>query len=430
MTAETNKIIQRDGLNCKLTSTIESQLINQEYKLKMNEIKSGYKIPGFRPGKVPAKLLDARFGKALLKEIAHEAIQQALNKALEAEKTTPATAPKIDVDEPKLGHELHYNVSFECFPQVDEKDIEGISVADVKINPNKSDIDDYKQSLISKHQSWKSTKTDEPLAQGFKVKTDFIGSLDGEPFEGGTANDYEFVLDTKTMLPAFESHVLSKRVGDKVEKAEVVFPKDYYRDDLRGKKAYFDIHIKEAWRPESQPKVNDILKKMGSEAKTWKEYEPDMKEELQDQASKLRHRIVKGRIVKQIKDGFNLDMPQTVLQSEVEALKKQAKNTNDDFEKIAKGNITLSLVLKKIIDDSGITVTESDLDKAISDMMPGMAQAAQLIAWYKSDENRVNQLRMRLLEEKAMDYLIEKSAAESGESYNIDAAIKLADKES
>lgn len=398
MRAKKTHTLTQDGLACTLQNALDANLLNREYKSKVSEIRKSHALPGFRAGKVPAKLIENRYGEGIRSEIISELIEKDLQSIFETEALDPIAAPKVDLDQ--QADQVAYTATFECYPPVDVDQIKSFEVVDWEVVFDQDDQDALKQELMQKHADWKEEGQGKKVKKGHKLVIDFAGTVDGQAFEGGSSQDYEAEIGKGHFLPAFEKAILSAKVGDELKSVSVVFPDDYQKDDLRGREASFDISVKSAKKSVPLKDEAALFEKIGGEAKDWDMYLESIKEDMANQSSMLLDSVRGAEVVKAILNQLVVECPSSLIDEYMQSAKKTGDDKKDKED--AEKHVKLSVVLRKLAQKTKATVSEQEVDQHIFTMLPMLKDNKQLLDWYKSDQQRLQKVRNTLLENKLL----------------------------
>jgi trigger factor len=318
-------------------------------------------MAGFRPGKVPMNMLERSHGPAARREVIDAIVQSSMQEAFTQEKVTPASPPHIDgLDEE--GEKLTYSLVYEVYPEVNDIKLDGITVEKTVAEVTDEDVDKMIETLREQRAIW------EPLKRGAKeedgVKVDFVGSIDGEEFEGGKANNFQIIIGSGNMIPGFEEQLIGTKAGQEIV-IEAKFPEDYHAENLAGKDASFAVTVNEVAKKKLPKLDKDFAIQCGVEdgvAALKKEVRANMERELSTSLKTMNKR----RTLDALSDNNELELPEGPVLREAEFLMEQAKNnlknqgvkvdgipfSSDVFKDSAKGRVKLSLLIGKIISDN------------------------------------------------------------------------------
>ena len=413
-----------DGLKRQYLFKVISADIEQKIQLKLEGLTNQVNLPGFRPGKVPKKVIRARFGKEVFGEVIQETIDSITKETFEKKKLKPAFQPKIEIKEGfKEGDDLEYTVDLEILPEIEAKDFQEIKLEKMYANPEKSDVEEALKRIASdqrtfipvKEKSIKSKKED-------AVIIDFIGKINGEPFEGGKSEGTQLILGSGQFIPGFEDQLIGFKAGDKTN-VNVKFPDTYHNPDLKGKDAVFDVDIKEV----KNPKIPDIDDKLaeGLGLKSLNELNERVKEQIQSEYDQISRSKLKKVLLDKLDSYFDFDLPPTLVENEfnqiwqqVEADKKEDRldeidksktevQLKKDYSLIAERRVKLGLILNDIGLKNDIKVEESEVNSAIqaqAQRYPG--QEKKVYEYYKSNTQAALQLQAPIFEDKVVDFIL------------------------
>ena len=246
------------GLERRLTISVPAETVDVEVKNRLRHIGKTQRINGFRPGKVPASVIQKRYGQSVRQEVAGELMQRNFVDAIVAEKLNPAGRPSFIAKSNEDGKALEFEATFEVYPEVVLKDLDKIAVERPAVDVTDADLDEMFETLQNQHKTWKENKR--KTKKGDKLTIDFNGRVDGEEFEGGKAEGFELELGSNRMIPGFEKEIIGMKAGDE-KTITVTFPDDYHAEKLKGKDAEFDIVVHKT-EGAVLPEVNDEFAKL------------------------------------------------------------------------------------------------------------------------------------------------------------------------
>ena len=419
-----------DGLKRELEIIVAATDLEAKLKDRLEDMKDKVQLKGFRPGKVPFDYLRRLYGKSVMGEIIQKEVSASSDSALKGRQERPAYQPQIEMteDEAEVDQildgkmDLAYVMIYEILPDFEMADFSKMTVeklvADVEDKEIETGIDNIVENSISYNTVKRAAKDKDRLT------LDFVGKLDGETFEGGTATDAQLVLGSKGFIEGFEDGLVGAKAGEELT-VEGNFPKDYNAEHLAGKTAQFDVTVKEVAEP-SKPEVNDeFAKTVGFESVD------ALREAViggikEEQESYGRDKIKKG-VMDALDDAHDFDLPPSLVDNEFSGIWEQithkmgdeAKNFGEDGEdkeddarkkylEIAERRVRLGLILSQIAEKNEITITDQEVSTALGERIrqfPGQEQ--QVIEFYQNNPSAVAEIRAPLLEEKVVDYLLE-----------------------
>jgi len=417
-----------DGLKRELKVTVALPEIQEKVDARLHEMKQRANIKGFRPGKVPVEHLRRLYGRSIMTEVLQQTISETSQKAISEREERPAQQPQINLPEDSQGVEsvisgeadLEYTMSFEVIPDMELADLRQLKLEKEVAEVEDEDIDKSVQQLLESSASYEPK--DGASEDGDQLKVDFVGKIDGEPFEGGSAEDIAVVLGKNQFIPGFEEGLIGAKPGEE-RVVNVTFPEEYGAEHLAGKQAEFDVKVKEVGAPKLPEADDDFAKTMGFDSmdklrdairdKLGKELEQasrtKLKRHLLDELDKAHDFQLPASLVEQ---EYNELWQQTTQQMERSGQNSEDTGTTEEAEqarnrKLAERRVRLGLVLAEIGQRNNIEVTDEEMKRAMMDQArqyPG--QEKQVIEYFQQNPNALMELRGPVFEEKVVDYAL------------------------
>lgn len=417
-----------NGLERKVTVSVPAEQVEEEVGLRLRNLARKVKVDGFRPGKVPMQEVKKRFSDSVREEVAREMVQSTLYDALKNNELVPAGSPYVEPEAIEQGKDFTYTATFEVFPHVEIKEVGGAEIEIVKASVKDTDVDEMMEKLREQAKGWETVKRN--AADGDKVKIDFKGFVNDEPFAGGEASDYELVLGSNSMIPGFESGIVGGELNKPFD-ITVNFPADYGHKELAGKDARFTITIKEVLEGKL-PELDDAfaekfnIEKGGIEALR-KDIRENMERELERRVSAMN----RERIFNKLMEANSIELPKALIDNEIENLKHDMYHRlfgheHHDNEKIpdfprvlfedqAKKRVHLGLLFAEYVKAHQITANEERVNAMIEKFANAYENPDELREWYRGNkENRAE---------------VESLVTEEMVAEKISATAKLIDKE-
>lgn len=408
------------GLERRLTISVPAETVDVEVKNRLRQVSKTQRIDGFRPGKVPASVIQKRYGKSVRQEVAGEIMQRNFVDAIIAEKINPAGRPSFVAKSNEDGKPLEFEATFEIYPEVELKDLEKIAVERPDVEVNDSDLDEMFVTLQKQHQTWKENKR--ITKKGDKLTLDFNGRVDGEEFEGGKAEGFELELGAGRMIPGFEKEITGMKVGEE-KTIKVTFPDDYHAENLKGKEAEFDIVVHKT-EGSVLPKVDEEFAKLfgieeGGVEALRAEVSKNMSRELtQAVKAKVKEQVLEGLLA-----GHEVGLPSALVAQEVDVLRQQAmqrfqgqmdpKNLPElpaeMFTEQAERRVKIGLLLGEVIKVNELKVDNAKVDELIATAASAYEDPKEVIEYYANNKELMQQMQNVALEEQAVDFLVEKA---------------------
>ena len=412
-----------DGLKRAWSVVVPADDIGARRNKRLAEIGRTANIPGFRPGKIPAGVITKRFGTAVMAEVLEESVNNATRQVLADRGLRPAQQPKVDVVSLDDGKDLEFNVEVELLPDIKLPDFAAIELTRMKAAPEAEAIDKALGEIATRNADLVAIEEVRPAVKGDVLSVDFIGKVDGEPFQGGTAEGIDVEVAGPGFIPGFTEQVEGMSPGDR-KTIEVTFPAEYGSKELAGKAATFDITAK-SLKQRVTPAIDDELaKKLGFEEIA------RVRDLITQQMQREYDNVSRGRIKRQLLDTLaglsTFPAPESMVTAEfdtiwqrIQADKAQgevdeADKTKDDetlkveYQGIAERRVKLGLLLSEIGRVHNIQVAPEELTRAMrTEASRYQGQEQMVMDFFRKNPQAAESLRGPILEEKVVDFIIE-----------------------
>lgn len=418
-----------DGLRRELTVVIGADELERRLSARLDELKGRARLKGFRPGRVPKEHLRKVYGRSVMAEVVQQAVEETSREAISQRAERPAVQPTVglpkdpaEIDKIFSGSsDLAYTLSFEVLPKFEAMDFGKIALERPVAEVTKDDIDKAIERLRAANLRYNSK--DGAAASGDRVVIDFTGTIDGEPFQGGSAEDAPILLGSGQIIRGFEEGLSGAKAGEQRE-VDVVFPEDYPEASLAGKPARFAVKIKEVGAPEQPPLDDEFAKGLGLESvEKLRETVKQRIEQDRGTASRLK---LKRALLDALNEGHAFELPPTLVDKEFQAIWRQVQSdlerTKRSFEDegtteekaraeyhdIAGRRVRLGLVLSEVGQRNQITVSEDEVSRALLERIkqfPG--QERKVYDFYRNNPEMLAEIRAPIFEDKVVDYILE-----------------------
>ncbi|GAB4289734.1 MAG: trigger factor [Methylophaga sp.] len=412
-------------LGRRMTVTVEDANIEKAVQERLKAIRPTVKMAGFRPGKVPMKMVARTHGPAARRDVIDSLVQESMREAFAQEGVNPAGPPHIDsMDED--GDKFIYTLNYEVFPEVSEIKLDDITLEKTVAEVTDEDVDNMIETLREQRVTW------EPLKRGAKegdgVTIDFDGTIDGEAFQGGKGQDVLIELGEGRMLPEFEEQLVGKKAGQEVE-VTLTFPDDYRAEHLQGKTAKFDVTIKQVAKKKLPKLDKEFAASCGVEAGVAalkKEVRANMERELTSALKTLNKR----RAMDMLAEKNELELPKAPVEREAEYLLEQAKNNlrsqgvnvdgipfdPENFKPNAENRVKLSLLIGKIISDNEIKPDEARVKEAIDNIAASYEDPEEVVDYYMNNQEKLSEIQMTVVEDMVVEWIFDHVKVEESTS--------------
>jgi trigger factor len=418
-----------EGLRRELKVVVGADELEQRLSSRLDELKDKARIKGFRPGHVPKDHLRKVYGRSVMAEVVQQAVAETSREALSSREERPAFQPKVGLpeDEAEINKifdgtsDLAYTLSFEVLPNVEVMDLGTLALERPVAAVTDEDIDKSIERILATNQNYKPK--DGAAKKGDRVTIDFVGKIDGEAFEGGTAEDAPIQLGEGGFIPGFEGGLLDAKAGEE-RIIDATFPAEYPEAKLAGKTAQFEVKVKEVAAPETPTLDDEFAKSLGVETVTQlRETVKSRMEQDRAMASRLK---VKRALLDALNEAHTFELPPTLVDNEFQAIwgqtTKDLEQANKSFEDegtteekareeyrdIAARRVRLGLLLSEIGSRNEITVSDDEVNKALIERIrqfPG--QERQVYDFYRNNPEMLAELRAPIYEDKVVDYILE-----------------------
>jgi trigger factor len=424
--------ISGDGLSRVYGIKVGADELGAKLEAKIAEIAPRLNLRGFRPGKVPAAHVKRIYGKALMGEVVEQTLDETSKQVLEDNglriAAQPDLTPQSNMDEVIAGHEdLSYELNVEVMPDFQPVDVAGLKIERPVYSPSATEVDEALADLAKQSRTYETRTGKAAKAQdGDQVVIDFVGRLNGEVFDGGSADDAQLVIGSGQFIPGFEEQLTGHKAGDEVL-VNVTFPEEYSVEKLKGQPAEFTVQVKEVKAPVEAAADDALAERLGmGDLEALKNA---LKVNLESQYAGAARMKVKRALLDQLDGAHDFPLPPRMVEAEfagiwsqVEAEKERGELAPEDagksedelkaeYRKIAERRVRLGLILAEIGRQGNVTVTEQELGEAMrQEAMRYGAQAQQIFDLMKNNPNAQAQMRAPIFEEKVVDLILGRAA--------------------
>jgi len=409
-----------EGLQRRMTVEVPAERVNQAVESRLKSLARSVRIDGFRPGKVPVKIVRQRFGEQARHEAFGEIIQSTFYEAASQEKLQPAGEPKIELKDDDDG--FGYTAEFEVMPEIGVADMAEVTVEREAAEVTDGDVDAMLEKLRTQRTTWSTVER--PAQDGDQLVVSFAGKVDGEPFEGGSAEDVSLVLGSGMMIEGFEKALLGAAAGE-TRTIDLKFPDDYRVEKLAGRPVTFEVTVKQVQQPVMPALDADFARVLGVESGDLdalrQEVRGNMTRELKQ---KLRTRL-KDRVMALLLEQHDIDVPAVMVDSEAERLKEQtrqqmgrsgqASGVNlplDVFKEEARRRVKLGLVIGEVVRSEGLRVDEDRMRRLAEEFASAYEEPEAVVNFYLTDTNARGGLENLALEDQVVDWVLDKAKIE------------------
>lgn len=415
---------QNDGLKRSYAIKVTADELEEKVNAKLKEAQPQVEMKGFRKGKVPMALLKKQFGQKVMGEAMQESIDGAMSEHFEKSGDRPAMQPKVEMtnEDWKEGDDIEVAMSYEALPEIPDVDYSKITLEKLVVKADDASIDEALGNLAGTAQDFKPRKKGSKAKDGDQVVLDFVGKIDGEPFEGGAAEDYPLVLGSNSFIPGFEKQLEGVKAGEKKD-VTVNFPDNYQAENLKGKEAVFSCTIKEVKQPVAAEIDDELAKKFGAEDLA--ALKAQIAERLEAEYAGAARAVMKRKLLDVLDEQFDFDLPPSLVDAEagqiahhlwheenpdVQGHDHPEIETTEEHRTLATRRVRLGLLLAEIGQKAEVEVTDAEMTQAImaqARQYPG--QERQFFEFVQKNQQMQQQMRAPIFEDKVVDHVFEKS---------------------
>ncbi len=417
---------QNEGLKRAYRMTISVTDIEARIDSEVKKIAPQMRMPGFRPGKVPANLVKKMHRDSLLQEALNTSIQDGVQKTLADNKLRPATQPHVHLDHDYApGKDAVVDFHFEILPHIETPSIDGLKLDRLQVEPTDAEVETAILKIAEGQKSFEVAPKSYKAAMGDQVIIDFEGKVDGVPFDGGKGEGMAVELGSGQLIPGFEDQLVGVKANDE-KVLNVTFPDDYNAANLKGKAATFDIVVGEVKKP-VETKADDALAK-GFGLEGIEQLRGLMKGQVEQELNGLTRTYMKRQLLDQLAGSHDFDVPPSMVEAEFEqiwaqleqevakeddpeAVRKEMEDEREDYRDIAVRRVRLGLLLSEIGQANGVEVNQQEMNMLVQ-------QAAQqypreqheaFVKYLQENPMAAAQLRAPMFEDKVVDFLFDKA---------------------
>jgi trigger factor len=403
------------SLDRRMTVQFPPDRVDSEVEKRLKALTKRVRIDGFRPGKVPLKIVQQRYGAGVYQEVLGEVLQESYREAIAKEGLVPAGGPSIEPRMMEPGKPIEYVASFQVFPEVTVADLSDVVIERPVAEIDSADVERVIESLRKQQRGW--AEVARAAVQGDRVTLDFVGTLNGEPFDGGKADGFGVEVGAGRLLPDFESQLVGVEAGTE-KTIDVTFPEDYPAANLKGQKVQFALTIHKVEEPRLPEVDADFARAYGIEdgdvAKLRDEVRANMARELAQN--------IKGRVKKQVMDALvakhDFELPQALVRSEIDRLRAETEERfggasrtqplpDSLFEEEARRRVRLGLVVRAIIEAEKIRLDPERLERELDILAQTYEDPDDVKRHYRTHPQAMTGLESMVIEDQVVDWVLE-----------------------
>lgn len=400
------------GLSRRMTVQVPAERVDQEVGSRLQSMSRTVRLDGFRPGKVPVKVIEQKYGKQVRLEVVDQIVNSTLQDALMQENLKPAGTPTIEATESQAGESLEYTATFEVFPEISGDIDYSFSVTRPIVEITESDVNDMLDNLRRQRATW--NEVNRPAAVDDQVTIDFEGTVDGNAFAGNKAGKIPLVLGSNTMIPGFEDQLVNASAGEE-KTLDITFPEDYPSAEVAGKAARFAVKVHSVSEM-SLPEIDDEFARAfgitegGVEALT-REITNNMERELKG--------LIKSKLKNQVFDGLLMsnpvDVPATLVDSEIATLQQAEDSKGLDADALrsrAEKRVRLGVIVSEIAKLNQLQIDPDRVRELVETIAASYEKPEEVVQWYYGNQEMLSGVQSAVIEEQVVEWIIEHSGVD------------------
>ena len=402
-------------LERKMTISIPVDEYEIKFNSKIKNIKTKAKIDGFRKGNVPDDVLEQKYGQSIHAEVVNELIQESYPKAISENNIRPASSPQVSIDMEDPKKPLTYSATIEVFPEIKPKLSRWNNYEEFNIEIEDTDIDKAIADIFKRYGDWKDVDREARLDD--QVVIDFLGKIDGKEFEGNSAQDFKLILGSKSMIPGFEDNIIGKKPSKFT--IDCTFPDDYFKKDLAGVNAQFEINLKNIQQIIEAKADKDLYEKLQMKVKNQSEFTEEITKRMKNEVGVQEKELTKESIYETLLKTNSFKAPTTTVNEQADLMRKDAlmrighteDNAGDDlfpldtFLEKAEKRVRLDLLFAELIKHFEIKVEKKQIDDFIEEESKRYKDPEQYKKWISGQPQQLEQFKMVVLEEQLVEKL-------------------------
>ncbi len=402
-------------INRKMQVQVPEEKIREEIDTRLKSLAKRVKIDGFRPGKVPERVIRQRFGKQVREEVIYDLIRSTFSEALQEQDLRPVGEPQITPQEITEGKGLEYTAQFEVYPEIELAALESLEIRKPVCELSDEDLEKMIQRLREQKKQWQ--EVDRPAQEGDRVTITFEGLLDGEPIGNGKSEHFEIELGSGNMIPGFEDQLIGAKTGDHLE-FELTFPEDYHDEKLAGKNVLFKVDVEKV-EEGTLPEVDaEFVKEYGIEDGDIEKFREEVKANMERQVQAALKEQTKNHVLEALFQKNPVPVPEALVKQEIQrtlaplgdTFKNNPELLNqlplDQIQEKAKKRVALGLLLSEVIRANELRPDPEKVRSTIEELAENYEDPEEVIQWYSSNPQQQEQIENSVLEDQAIEWIL------------------------
>ena len=411
------------SLERRLSVTLPLDQVNSEIENRLKRLARTVKLHGFRPGKVPLKIVEQQFGGQVRQEVLGDAVQSSFGEAVKEKNLRVAGYPRIEVKSAAdAGGKFEYTATFEVYPELAVGELGSVKIERPLVHIGDAEADKTIEILRKQRTHYHSTGR--PAQSGDQVLMDFRGSIDGNPFEGSAGTDQYVVLGGGQLLADFEKNVLGMKAGEKT--FELRFPDDYHGKEVAGKTARFDVTVKDVREPHVPEADAEFAKTLGVADGDISRMRAEIKANLEREVKRRAGTRVKDQVMKALLDATRVELPRALLDMEIDRLMHNMRHDlearglkadkvpmpREAFEPEARRRVSLGLILAELVKKHGLEAKPDQVKAVVGEYAQSYEKPEEVVRWYYQSPDRLREVESIVLEDNVVQWVLANARVE------------------
>ena len=412
----------KNDVEQSITISIPADDIQKQVKTKLNSAQRSAKIKGFRKGKAPIDVVKKMYEPEIRQDVINDAVIKKFYELVEEKNFKPVGRPNLVPERIEMEKDIIFKATFEVYPEISLGNLSRLSYTKAVSSVAEEDVSKAVENIRKRMCTWEPKVGNS--SSGDQIKIDFVGKIDEEEFEGGSAKDFVVEIGSKSMIEGFEDGLIGLKKSDNKD-LNLAFPEDYGKTELASKKVVFNVEVKEVLKPKLPALNEEFFKSTGLEAKNTNEFKKEIKNKLDEDLKNIIENKSKSSILDSLREAHAFEVPSAMIESEVNNMRQNAarrvgmdpKDMNEDlfpketFLEEAKKRVSVGVILNKIIEEKGIKADGERVRKMVEDRASMYKEPQQVVNWFYSNEEQLRSIESISLEEQAIEILLSEANA-------------------
>ena len=412
----------KNDVEQSITISIPADDIQKLVKTKLNSAQRSAKIKGFRKGKAPIDVVKKMYEPEIRQDVINDAVIKKFYELVEEKNFKPVGRPNLVPERIEMEKDIIFKATFEVYPEISLGNLSRLSYTKAVSSVEEEDVNKTIENIRKRMCGWESKG--ENSSSGDQIKIDFVGKIDEEEFEGGSAKDFVVEIGSKSMIEGFEDGLIGLKKSDNKD-LNLTFPEDYGKTELASKKVVFNVEVKEVLKPKLPALNEEFFKSTGLEAKNTNEFKKEIKNKLDEDLKNILENKSKSSILDSLREAHAFEVPSAMIESEVNNMRQNAarrvgmdpKDMKEDlfpketFIEEAKKRVSVGVILNKIIEEKGIKADGERVRKMVEDRASMYKEPQQVVNWFYSNEEQLRSIESISLEEQVIEILLSEANA-------------------